>query len=331
MRCGYERIYIEHCYHRQLKEDHLYEKNFLVSVVFVLVVVLCSGVVGCSSGFTNDDQGHLLDTSRELITTDASPTSNNPGDVDQSGKDSVDYTLMEQSGLHYIIFDSILEYQGDGQNELANLEFESLAEFKDSVTNGKLADWQKAIIATSFKKDKIGILTCDFNNLSEPQMPSECKIDGISWPGESYSFYISTSSEVFGFVHNYSQSQYNEIFDRDFESYFNKTTITVKETYDSDDGKNVTTYSTSVGDLMQIRYAYVNGNKTIVVDETYRLSTGNELLTTSNMVPTNITLYCVESDSYYVVDLFGFVEKPSDSWLYEFGMKTYVDLNIVKK
>jgi len=45
----------------------------------------------------------------------------------------------------------------------------------------------------------------------------------------------------------------------------------------------------------------------------------------------NNTLYCTESDSYYVVDLFGFVEKPSVSWLYEFGMKPYVDLDVVKK
>ena len=313
------------------------KKFFLILLVFTLTVTLCSGLIGCSKKLENANQGDVLGTQQDSITTNEMLLNNinsndtDSNDTDQSGIESADYMLMEQSGLYYIVFDSISDYQGEGQNELANLEFKSLAALKNSVTNGKLENWQKKVIATSFKKNDVGILTCDFNKLLEPKMPGECVIDGVSWSGESYSFYISTSSEIFGFVHSYSYDQYYEIYEKDFENYFDKSTITVKETLIADDGKVVTTYSTSAGDLMQVRWTYKVGQKTIVVDETYRLSMGDETLTTSDMVPTNVTLYCTEPGAYYVVDLFGFVEKPSDEWLMQFGMTQYVEKNLSVK
>jgi hypothetical protein len=167
--------------------------------------------------------------------------------------------------------------------------------------------------------------------LFEPCIPADCKIDGVSRSGESYSFYLSTSSDTFGFIHSYSQAQFDYIYTKDFLKFFDRETITVEETKALDGGKTVTTYSTSSGQFMQIRYTLYAGDRTVTVDETYRLGMVDSSINTSSTVPSNVTLYCEYAGAYYVVDLFGFSEKPSEAWLSEFGMQPYVEKNVVDK
>lgn len=252
-----------------------------------------------------------------------------PPSLDNSGSNNsqqgeVDYKLVEQAGKNYIIFDNIQTYQNDGLNQLATLEFESLAELKNAVVNGQLTDRQKGIIATAFEKDKMGVITCDFNKLWEPYMPNDCTIDKIGWSGESYSFMISTTSDVFGYIHSYTSEQYQAAFYRNFENFFNNTLITVTEKIEMDENKVATKYSTSAGQLMRIRYTKNVDDKTIIVDEKYRLQMNDSSIAVSDIVPSNITLYCIENEAYYVIDLFEFTEYPSDEWLFGFGMNAFV-------
>ena len=310
-------------------------KRFFALLLVVAAVTAFAACDGESkpTGTQGSNESNLESesiSSESTSDTQQSTESETQAPVDTTDEDLVDYKLVEQSGVHYIAFNNVSDYNDEESNELASLEFGSLAEFKNTVTTGKLANWQKTVIATAFKKDEVGrILTCDFDSLLEPRMPNDCRVDGVSWSGELYAFYVSTSSEVFGFIHNYTNSQYNDIYNEDFENRFNSSTITVREILNTDDGKTVTTYTTFAGKLMNIRYTYVSGQKTITVDETYRLSMVDETLATSSTVPFNVTLYCSEPGANYVVDLFGFVEKPSDTWFYEFGMKPYVDLDTV--
>ena len=176
-------------------------KRFLLSVILLtLIVTLCSGLLGCSNELTNDNQGNVSDDTQESITSDTPPLDNTDPNDSQNGEvTKMDYTLVEQSGNNYLVFDNINDYDNSGLTQLASLDFDSLAEFKDTVTNGKLADWQKNVIATAFPKDETGILICDFDKLLEPVMPDDCKLNGVGWSGESYSFYVSTESEIFGF------------------------------------------------------------------------------------------------------------------------------------
>lgn len=308
-------------------------KRFLLSVILLtLIVTLCSGLLGCSNELANDNQGNISDDTQESITTDAPLLNNtNSDDLNNSEATQMDYTLVEQSGKNYLVFDNINDYDNSGLTQLASLDFDSLAELKNVVTNGKLEDWQKNVVATSFEKDETGILICDFNKLLEPVMPGDCKLNGVNWSGETYSFYVSTESEIFGFFHYYTEDVYRRIYDREFENFFNRTNITVKGSYETSDGKIVTNFLTFAGDFMNIRYTYSAEDKTIIVDETYRLSMVDESLATSSTVPSNIVLFIEEPDAYYRVDLYGFVEKPSESWLYEFGMKPYVDRDAAEK
>lgn len=182
----------------------------------------------------------------------------------------------------------------------------------------------KKVVATAFEKDNIGVLICDFNKLWEPYVPNDCMIDGVSWAGESYSFFVATTSDAFGFIHSYPSEQYQEIFQNDYENFFNNTLITVTERIEMDENKVATKYSTSAGQLMRIRYTKNVDGKMFIVDEKYRLQMNDDSIAASGTVPSNITLYCVENEAYYVIDLFGFTEYPSEEWLFGFGMKAFV-------
>ena len=309
-------------------------KEIISKILFCsLIVILCVGVIGCShpmlSG-NSDDTSAYTGHEESDPETDL-PISGVPNDDFEYDLQNADYSIIKHGEKTYIVFDDISVYQNNGTCQLASLEFSSIADFKDAVTNGKLEKWQKNVISTAFEKNDAGILTCDFKKLLEPCTPANCIIDGVSWSGETYSFYLSTSSETFGFIHNYTESQFNYIYTKDFLKFFDRETITVEETKALDGGKTVTTYSTSSGQFMQIRYTLYAGDRTVTVDETYRLGMVDSSINTSSTVPSNVTLYCEYAGAYYVVDLFGFSEKPSEAWLSEFGMKPYIDQNVVDK
>ncbi|MBQ9073919.1 MAG: hypothetical protein IJY30_05645 [Muribaculaceae bacterium] len=292
-------------------------KKYLSFMICITVTVaLCAILTNCSAIVTNNPSPNKENQSS--VTTDQQTPHGND-------LESIDYSIIEQSGQHYIVFDNVSIYESGGQSELAGLEFATLKEFKNNVTQKKLSDWQMLTIATSFKKDDIGVLICDFDNLYEPTMPTECTIDGVYWEGECYSFYMSTDTEIFGFIHYYTQSQYDIIFQKDYENYFDKTTITVKDTVVTEDNKTMVTYSTSAGELMQIRYEISDKDRMVIVDETYRLDMTDNSLVASPSIPTNITLYCEYDGVCFIVDLYGFTEKPSEDWLSQFVMQKYID------
>ncbi len=285
--------------------------RFVSFMVLLSVVGMTFG--GCSSHYDGGD---------------ITPSENN----ELSKIETEDYSIIEDNGSYYIIFADKAQIDSYGQSQLSSLEFDTIQDFKDAVTKGLLADWQKATIATAFPKNEIGVLSCDFNNLYVPIMPSGGSVTGVSWEGESYSYYLQFSNEVFGFLHRYTAAQYNTIYQSEYEDFFDRDTIIVKNTEQIENGqKTATYYSTSAGELLQVRYTLENESNIFIIDKTYRLNMGDETIDTSSTIPFNITLYCQDASSFYVIDLFGFAEDPSDDWLMQFGMTKYVDKSTVDK
>ena len=235
-----------------------------------------------------------------------------------------DYSILKHAGKSYIVFKEISIYENNGQQVPESIGFSSIKEFVDSVTNGELKQWQKEIIATHFPRDKNGVLICDFSHIYEPVAPSGSTVDCVDWSGEVYSFFLTIDADVFGYVHYYTANIYNDIFISDYQEFFERDTITVTNTQILDDGKVVTNYYTKAGKFMQVRYSLSDEDKTFVVDKTYRLNTENASIHNSSSIPSNVTLYCVEGNIHYVVDLFGFTEPPTDSWLLTFGLRQYI-------
>ena len=285
----------------------------------VLVISIYTGMTSCSN--INDENN--LGSS-----TDLESDGNNSNNLSEA-----DYSIVEIDNEYYLVFDDISIFDNSENCELATVEFASIKEFKDTVTQGKLSDFQKRIIASAFYKNDKGILSCDFNNLYQPVLPENGNILNVGWSGGNiYSFEISLPQNVFGFVRHLPQEKYNHIYKAEYEEYFNKQTITVEKTENAkgDETKTVTYYSTSAGKLMQIRYSLSSGDKKIVVDKTFRIEMQDESIGVSATVPTSITLYCTENGVSYVINLFGMKDDLDDLYLLQFGMEKYIDSSAIK-
>ena len=235
-----------------------------------------------------------------------------------------DYSITPMNGKYYITF---IENTDFGQSDVASVDFETIADFKDKVTQGDLSDYQKATVASAFPKDENGILCCDFNNLYFPSLPNGWDVDGVYWEGENYSFSITTNNGTFGYVHCYSKDVYEEKFQRDYKDYFKKDTVNVTKTESFSKNKTATYYSTKTSELMNLRYELSEKNISTTVDKTYLINSLSSVIQTSSSHPYNITLYCAQGDLYYVVDIFEISKEPSDEYLMKFRMDKYKDKN----
>lgn len=258
----------------------------------VLMLVTCIGMASCSKSYKVDD-----------------------------------YSIVRDNGEYFIIFDDITIYQNGGLQQLGILDFSSMKEFKDSVTKGTLTDSQKRIMATSFKKDENGaILACDFDNLFVPTLPKTGSVATVSWTGgKNYSFELTFGNEMFGWLSYMTKESYTSRYQKNYLNLFERESIEVTSTENLGDNKVAIYHSTSAGELKNIRYSLTDGEKTIIVDKTFRLRMDNPKLETSSTVPSEIILYCEDSEERYVITLYGFVEDPTDDWLLSFGIEEFTE------
>lgn len=256
-----------------------------------------------------------------------SSDSQNATENNDTEKQQNDYSIVERDGKCYIVFDDAPKIEGGSHFELASLTFESIADLRDSVLNKKLTDWQKQVVATAFRKDENGILTCDFDRMYVPIIPDGFETVDVDWSGESYSFYIESLDETFGFVYLCTEALFEERFRIEYETFFERDTITVNETNEMN-GKTVVDFSTTAGEFRKVRYTVED--KGIIVDMTYQLKSNYGSMSVSETIPTDITLFCNTNDVYYVVDLYDLAEPMDASTILQFGIQPYVGNEKVK-
>ena len=89
-------------------------------------------------------------------------------DIERFEPEGAGYVIEKTDGGYRLILDNMAEYADKSKwmCEAADLLFESVNDFKDRVTQGKLEEWEKATMAQCFPKDEQGnILACDFNHI----------------------------------------------------------------------------------------------------------------------------------------------------------------------
>ena len=233
------------------------------------------------------------------------------------------YILTYGEGGHIMVFDDPDAYRVE-HSVPGSVDFDSMEEFVDTVTNGLLTEGQKQIIATAFPKDTTGaVLICDFDNLYVPTLPGKGVVDGVSWGGQSYSFGLTLEDGVFGSLHCLTETQFQSRYQREYADFFDRNTITVTKTETLADGKVATYYTTRSGEFMNLRYTLTYSDQTITVDKTYRLQTNNPDLPTSSTVPSGIELYGTSDEGFFCVSLFDFSIDPADEWILQFGLERY--------
>lgn len=243
--------------------------------------------------------------------------------------DEKDYSIVQRDGQYYLVFDDPSIYKnlvnGKSHLMLAVPHFDSVKELRDTVLNGKLNAWDKYITLSGHQKEKIGVPICDFYHLYVPSLPQGGSVGGVSWGGETYSCSIDFENGISGYYRFDTEDGYNQIYASEYEAFFDRELITVTKKGQTEDGKEVTYYSTSAGEFKRIRYSLSDGKRTMVVDEDYYLKLDRTEDPVSDTVPASIRLYCMEDNLYYDIYLSGFTEKPAESWLLEFGITLYED------
>ncbi len=282
-------------------------------ICIMLTALICLSLFACAKG---SGDGNSTSESSNV-------TENNP-----------DYTLKSENGEHYIVFDDISKYEkNDGSSGMimGELEFSSMRELKDTVTNNKLSDYQKKTVARAFKRnDSNEVLTCDFNNLYVPTTPAEASIDSVYWSGQSYAFSMLFADNACGYLYYITRDSYDNLYRSEFEDFFENKLINISEIDDSEEGKTVIYYSTSTGHFKRIRYTLQN-NKTMVVDKKFCLEINHDMAEASDTVPQSVNLYCNEGNSWYRLYLYNLTTDPTDEWLLDFGITPYVESDAVVK
>lgn len=318
----------------------------------VLVILVSIVFVGCLQVQTPDSNSdHTTDCESETDAITGSITTNSDGlPVDDSTttnalttldteKDTIsdiinpngaDYSLITRGGLCYVILENEYTTIGGGQ-VLADVLFSSMKEFKDTVTQGKLSDSQKALVST-FAKDENGILTCDFNNLYVPVLPTSgvCD-DDVSWGGESYDFYVDLEGKPFGFFSVWTKRIYDQNYKYYITDFFDRNTIRLIRAEELGNGKTAFYYSTGAGYYVEIRYTLEDNSRTFVVSKTYRLNSSDEIIDEATKIPEEMSIYGNQGDVYYKIKLYEFESVPTDEWILQFGVKKYVENSHVIK
>ena len=275
-------------------------KNKFYSIICLLLVsALCIAMSACSNGESKQNS-------------------------------QADYKLIRKNGACFIEFENLSTYQ-NGACQIGSITFDTVKEFKDSVTKGLLTEGQKEIMASSFERDSTGaIKVCDFDDLRTPKLPDDGSVSKVVWSGQAYSFAVSFGNNASGWLGCLTESQYNERYQRDYLDLFNRDTITVTKTETLEDGKVATYYTTQTAQLMNIRYTLETDDQTIIVDKRFRLQT-DTTLSTSATIPSLVYMYCTSEEGFYYVSLSGFTQDPADEWLASFGLQKYVDNDHVAK
>ncbi len=254
--------------------------------------------------------------------------------IDTEYNSNADYKIISENGKNYIVFNNPSKYAVssvlNAQVEVT-ISFNTLKEFRDTVAKGNLTDGQKAQIAAVFPKDEKGnVLTCDFDKLYAPTLPKDVSMGNVVWGGATYAFRLNSANGIFGYLKYLTSSSYKGLFNREYETLFDRDLIHVTETRNLGNGKTETYYYTDAGEFKSVRFSMSVGTKTIIVDKNYCLSrnydsTSLGLAEPSADYPSQVRLYCDEGDKFWSTSLFGFTEDPTDEWLMQFGLTPYVE------
>lgn len=266
--------------------------------------------------------------------------SNNLNDTEEILEINLNYSIVNENGNHYFVFNDPDLYSPSTVPDEFNIsamapvvKFDSIGELVSRVKEGTLTEEHKRAIA-QFDKDKEGrIQVCNIDNMYQPKIPKGCAITSVFWYGKYYTSELNMQNAKIGYVGVLTKDLYEQAISRDNAEIFDNSMVTVTRTEEDSNGRKITYYSTSAGDFKRVEYKYSDGNKNLLIVENYRLSINSssannplyESLTVSENIPASIFIYGEENGAYFEASLFEFTTSPTDDWLMSFGVAEYVE------
>lgn len=272
-------------------------KNFFILLLAMLFILTNTA---CYDSGTDDNQ-----INSQEITSTIPEEANNSYTVNVFGND------------YYMTFDDYSVPEA----KIQSLEFDSIDEIKRKIKECDFEDWQYSVIKSAFPRDEKGTPIFNLEETYEPITPTEISVQCVYWIGESFSFYLKEQVGVFGYLHYYDLDSFIDVFDSEYEEYFNKSTIHITEREEIVDRNAVVTYFyTTQGQFKHIRYTLNNADLVYYVDELYRISMNDSTILTSDTIPSSISVYASSEDKNFVLYLYDLEIRPSIEWILSFGL-----------
>ena len=229
------------------------------------------------------------------------------------------YRIMEKGGQYYMeLHKPVGSSSGNALEGTAqapyNIQFSSLKELKNAITEGKFTEKQLAHMQENFPRNKSGnVLLCNVNKLYNAAVPEGVEVGSIHWYGDNYSFMLNED----GRLNFCSKNAYDE-FMSSMEVNADAVSI-VDETTTSDRNAKVVEFKNLLGEpRKRITYSFTANTKTITIAEEYHLDE-------SEAVPYRIKFCGTDNGVYFTGYMYGFTERPSYEWVTSFGLKPYVE------
>lgn len=102
--------------------------------------------------------------------------------------------------------DDIVALEGNGREEI---RFTSVIRFAEVMSKEGLKDWFVKVLRTNHAPDEDGrIKVCDVENLCLPLVPTEIKVGGLIFDGETYYFNLSSDEKLDGTFEVLTKEEY---------------------------------------------------------------------------------------------------------------------------
>ena len=269
-------------------------KKYLVSVCSILLIL--SLFISCGA---NEKKNFITDT--------------NAG-----------YEIEESDGKFYLVItDDAYKSKANASQVVPSLTFQTVAEMKDKVLNGKLTEEEKRTMSTFAKDESKKIQVLDFDKLGEIVLPNSMKIESVIWSGSSYAMFISdkaAEASMEGEVFVHTEQKYQERLEKNHESLSAHDDVQIRKT----EGATEYVFSTKTVKLKVVSYALEVDSTELIVDECYVLdildSNIEDLVTVNEDVPSTVDIWGRNSEFFFEVYLHGIAESPSLEWYSAFNI-----------
>ncbi len=210
----------------------------------------------------------------------------------------------------------------------AGITFESLADFKDKLINGKLTASEQITMQAAFPKDENGILMCDLTQLYEPVLP-----DGTA----SYSWVYWKGGAALSFAYGShmvsltTKDEYRNFFQTEYVNAPNTTNYTITADYEGIyDGQPCRWIELTRRNGKSFRVGCMDlpvGGRTVYVVLNFQApqETGTDSSEIAQQTPFGGKIMTEIDGHYLVVFIVSPSTAPTVEWLTSFGVRPYVE------
>lgn len=247
------------------------------------------------------------------------------------------YDVTDIDGVCYMSFRPEAMYPEDTEmgpsSQIGAIYFTSMDDMYQSFSTGTLTGHQVRVIQSAFQKTEHGYLIPNIHDLNMPLMPEGCTAGGVCVIEDQYEvgIYSPMASAGMGF---YDEGQFRARLKSRYTDYYendNLYGITLTEGEYDGIPCEIGECKTSAAALRTVRFRVESEGKTLSVLITYCIESfrDDSLLTTSDTIPYDATIFCEQDGQYSVVYLSDFQSHLPIEWLTAFGITDYQEPDIL--